>query len=37
MKIDITRIDPNFSSPGADFENTETYNAMSAPFEIKGV
>ncbi len=37
MKIDITKIDPNFSSPDADFENTETYNAMSAPFEIKGV
>ena len=36
-KIDITKIDPNFSSPDADFENTDTYNAMSAPFEIKGV
>ena len=37
MKIDITKIDPNFSSPKADFENVDTYNAMSAPFEIKGV
>ena len=37
MKIDITKIDPNFKSPDADFENTETYNAMSEPFEIKGV
>ena len=37
MKIDITKIDPNFSAPDADFENTTTYNAMSEPFEIKGV
>jgi len=37
MKIDITQIDPNFKSPDADFENTETYNAISAPFEIKGI
>ena len=37
MKIDITKIDPNFKSPDADFENTVTYNAMSDPFEIKGV
>ena len=36
MKIDITKIDPNFKSPDADFENMKTYNAMSAPFEIKG-
>ena len=37
MKVDITKIDPNFSAPGADFENTTTYNAMKEPFEIKGV
>ena len=37
MKIDITKIDKNFKSSGADFENTTTYNAMSEPFEIKGV
>ena len=37
MKIDITKIDPNFKSPDADFENMKTFNAMSAPFEIKGV
>ena len=37
MKIDITKIDPNFKSPDADFENTVTYNALTSPFEIKGV
>ena len=37
MKIDITKIDPNFKSPDADFENTLTYNALDKPFEIKGV
>ena len=37
MKIDITKIDPNFKSPDADFENTETYNVLNEPFEIKGI
>lgn len=37
MKTDITKIDPNFSAIIEDFENFDTYNALSAPFEIKGV
>ena len=35
--MDITKIDPNFKSASACFENMVTYNALSHPFEIKGV
>ena len=34
MKIDITKIDPNFKSPDADFENTETIPVVQKQKEI---
>ena len=35
--FDITEIDKNFKTETTNFENMDTYNILSAPFEIKGV